>query len=466
MPWRIGLACHTLLAVCAGSDLGTSEAGKFIPQLVIEPTVDPGGIITLAQTVAGTPPAAGSANSGSLNTPNSVAVASDGRLYIAEGRNHVIRTIKVDAGLGSALKVLAGDGKAGWEDGGGEAARFFNPTAIVLDEASATLFVADTSNHAIRRVSTDGMCDTLFKGRSYMQAEARADVTAPQGLWNPQGIALWTDAAGQMHIFVADSDNHRLVALSRSALGVWTLSHVAGTGSSGLADGAAAAAAFRFPRGIAMCADEGGSPLLVVADSGNHVIRRVHSGGGAAGFVYTEGQGWTALAVDTLAGDGEPGFVDSRTKQVKPKASVLRTTRLPASFALPYDVACGEDGAVLVADSANNRVRHVTADGLVITVAGSSEARWADGLGVTQARFSSPHGVSLDARGRIYVADSANHAIRRVIIDTLADESLSSAAYSNGLAAGPAWLLPSAFVAMLLGLAGRRLRPQALRRHS
>jgi len=182
---------------------------------------------------------------------------------------------------------------------------------------------------------------------------------------NPAGVAV-----GGGKVYVGDHSNH-LVRMITPGDAVGTL---AGNGQAGYTDGPAAQARFNLPMGVALAPDG----ALIVADSSNHVIRRIHGG-----------------TVSTLAGAGAQGYQDGA-------AGVAR-------FNFPQAVAV--DGAkVYVADSDNHRVRMIEA-GQVTTIAGGQG--FADGaLGL--ARFDNPRGLALDGSSKIYVADSGNHRIRLI----------------------------------------------------
>lgn len=189
----------------------------------------------------------------------------------------------------------------------------------------------------------------------------------------PYDIA--TDAAG--NAYVADSDNHRIRKIAPDG----TVSTVAGTGEPGFADGPAATAQFNASSGVAVGPD--GS--LYVADYGNNRIRKI----------TFDGQG--GATVSTLAGNAAPGFADGQ--------GVL------ARFAAPSDLTVDAQGVVFVADTDNNRVRRIAPDGAVTTIAGSGTEGMADGEAL-EAQLSTPSDVAVDSRGRVFVADTGNHAIR------------------------------------------------------
>lgn len=745
---------------------------QFVAQVFIEPTIDPSSVFASVSTLSG--PVQGVRRSGWQDGPGQgaryfhpagVAPAGvDGTVYVADVRNHVIRRVYWS---GWAETLAGSAGKPGLVDGEQSAARFYNPSAVAVGP-EGEVYVADSGNHAVRRVSPAGVVTTLFAGRSYVTAEMRMGAKAPLGLWNPCGIAAWATAAGTLRLVVADTDNHRILWLtppgvtpkfkeeagaataaappaapgqvSASAasdgaaaadatagadsadgtggggagtasvdgtaaaggggdsagtatsggggsdstadgstgpspparrlqqgpktlsnsladdvlpgimpavvhrafrtvlhlLGVssaraparrlqqpgnssatddtsaaadsgtaaatgtagsegagasdpnatdvaatpgaatmttaggsagsitpasqfWRLSYFAGVrGMGGLADGDALGrptvdeygrpvprgAMFRSPRGIALCtiqrvvmqsrrrrlqatggdaaatggdaaaggddaaatgdgaaAATGGDdavatggdaaagagatasgdngtaasagtgadtsavvpplppgtdmPLpppppgtititeyhVAVADTGNHAIRSIRHDAAT-----------DTVRVVTLAGSGFPGRDDSRTRREKPKASVLLTSILNASFTLPMAVACGDpQGGVLVADTANHRIRQVRSDGVTVTIAGGDTHGLTDGEG-PYAHFNGPSGITADETGtRFIVVDGKNSALRNMYLNSEALKLTSTA--PRGRAGRTSAGAVTAVAAMLLATA-------------
>ena len=246
----------------------------------------------------------------------------------------------------------------------GALAEFDLPFGVAVD-AAGNVYVADAGNHRIRKVTAAGVVTTL--AGSGVAGDDDGTGTAAQ-FDLPSGVAV--DAAG--NVYVADAGNHRIRKIT--AAGVVTT--LAGS-TFGYLDGTGAAAQFNSPFGVAV--DAAGN--VYVADTNNERIRKIT----AAGVV-------TTLAGSTF------GYVDG--------------TGAAAKFNFPLGVAVDAVGNVYVADAQNNRIRKITAAGVVTTLAGSTLG-FADGTGAA-ARFANPFGVAVDAAGNIYVADTANHRIRQI----------------------------------------------------
>src|SRR5688500_8450786 len=185
----------------------------------------------------------------------------------------------------------------------------------------------------------------------------------------PFGLARGVDGT----LYVSDAgDAQRIRRIGIDGI----VSTVAG-GAPGFADGPGASARFDTPSGVAAAADG----TLYVADTGNNAIRRIAPDG----------------RVSTIAGDGTAGYRDGPGSESR--------------FNGPVGVAVAPDGRVIVADTYNDRIRAIAANGEVTTLAGGSEPGWADGPG-SEARFDTPSGVAVDARGGIVVADTGNGIVR------------------------------------------------------
>ncbi len=337
-------------------------------------TIDAGGIGTVS-TLVGSPGTSGTTDgTGSaarFNGPWGLALDGAGNLYVVDSYNHTIRKITIDAGgVGTVTTWAGAAGSFGSSHGAGSAARFFYPRGLAAD-STGTLYVPDSLNHSIRKITPAGVV-AYFAGRPGYGPEDGTGSDAR--FYSPTGLALGSSG----DVYVADRDNHTIRKVTSDGV-VTTLAGAAG--SRGTADGEGNVARFNRPSGVALHH----SGEMYVADRGNHTIRKVTLDG----------------VVATFAGSaGDPGASDG-TVDV-------------ARFSEPNGVAVDEAGNVYVADRGNHTIRKITAEGIVTTLAGLAGASGsADGTG-SAARFSTPAGVAADSLGNVYVADMNNHTIRKI----------------------------------------------------
>jgi hypothetical protein len=334
-------------------------------------------------TVAGLP-SIGSVDGGGIsaqfNRCAAVVVDSQGNIYVADTNNSTIRKV-TPAGVVTTLAGLANN--TGSTDGTGSAARFFDPAGIAMDGAG-NLFVADTGNYAIRKLTPAGVVTTLA-GSAGNSGYADGTGSAARFVL-PIGVVL--DSAG--NAYVADSDGNTIRKITPAGV-VTTLAGSGQVPSQGSADGTGASARFSLPHGVAV----DGAGNLYVADDQTSIIRKITPAG----------------VVTTLAGTaGIRGVADG--------------TGSAAQFDFPSDLAVDSGGNVYVADTYNHAIRKITPAGVVTTLAGlQGISGSADGTG-TAARFYTPGGVTVDGSGNVYVADTGNQTIRKVtsagVVTTLA----------------------------------------------
>jgi len=291
--------------------------------------------------------------------PTGVAVDSSGNLYVADQHIHRIRKIEPN---GETTTIAGGGDRTGFADGLGPSARFNFPTAVALD-SSGNVYVADTNNNRIRKI-------TLGSEVSVSTLTTNTGTTAEFS--TPKGVAV--DSEG--NVYVAAERIHRIHRITDEGV----VSLFAGS-SQGSANGRGTSAQFSTPQGMAVDA----SGNLYVADHYNHLIRKITPEG----------------VVSTLAGT-------AGTKGDRDGAGTSK-----ALFHYPSDVAVDAEGNVYVADRNNHRrIRKITAAGVVSTLAGSTEG-YQDGVGAS-AQFDYPNGVAVDAEGNVYVADASNRRIRKI----------------------------------------------------
>ena len=306
---------------------------------------------------------------------------------------------------GALTTTLAGSGSQAFADGAGAAASFFSPAGVAVIPSSGIIVVTDVFNNRIRLVSPSGLTSTLAGSGRAAFADGEG---AAASFNNPSGVSVIPSSG---IIVVTDTSNHRIRLVSPSGL----TSTLAGSGSAAFADGMGTAASFNQPQGVAVIPSSG---VIVVVDCFNNRIRLVSPTG----------------LTSTLAGSGVyGGFADG--------------TGAAARFYVPQGVAViPSSGFIVVADSANNRVRLVSPSGLTSTLAGSGSAAFADGAGPA-ASFNFPNGVAfIPSSGVIVVADIGNNRVRLVspsgLTSTLAGSG-ASAGFIDGAGAAARFNYPN-----------------------
>ena len=314
-----------------------------------------------------------------FNFLTGVALDADGNVYVADSGSHTLRKV-TPAGVVTTLAGTAG--VSGSADGAALGAKFDTPSGVAVDSAG-NVYIADTLNHTIRKLSSAGVV-TTFAGQA--GASGSADGTAGAArFFGPQGLAL--DASGA-NLYVADTNNDTIRRIVVASGAVTTVAGAAG--EAGSADGLGAVARFNGPSALTIDA----SGTLYVADTDNHVIRTITSAG----------------KVTTLAGRaGRSGASDG--------------TGLAAAFNHPSALAIDGSNNLYVLDTDNHTVRKVvSAAGVVTTLAGQpGTSGSADGGGTydsdgnplgSAARFNYPAGLAVTADGDLYIADTNNHTLR------------------------------------------------------
>lgn len=275
--------------------------------------ITPDGTVT---TIAGTG-AIGTLDGPGLTAtfryPDGAVVDSQGNIFISDQSNHKIRKLATD-GL---VSTFAGSGVAGFLDGAGTTAKFYYPAGMAID-TDDNLYVADYSNHRIRKITPGGVVTTYAGLATAGAVDGNVSVAKFNG---PTGVGV--DTSG--NVFVADYWNHKIRKITPSG----DVSTVAGTGIAGAADGSSATASFNHPAIVAVDAHN----TLFITDEGNNKIRKINS--------FNE--------VTTFAGTGTAGAVDG----------IANT----AAFNGPTGVCVENSGTVCVADYANHKIRKITTYG-------------------------------------------------------------------------------------------------------
>jgi uncharacterized repeat protein (TIGR01451 family) len=394
------------------------------------------GVVT---TVAGTPGAAGTTDgTGSaarFHFPFGIAVDTIGNLYVTDQSNHTIRKI-TPAGVVTTLAGAAG--VIGSADGSGSVARFYYPSGIALDSAG-NLFVADTYNYTIRKITPGGSVST-FAGTAGASGTANGTGSSASFIF-PYGVAV-----GGANVYVADTWGCTIRKITSAGV----VTTVAGTPRTpGAANGTGSAAQFNYPYGLSA----NSTGMIYVADSYNKEIRKITSAGAVstlagsatsdvggvgssdgtgrmARFNYPNGvavSGTTVYVADSYSGTirkiTSSGVVTSFAGTARAFGSADGTGSA-ARFYYPYGLAADKAGNVYVADTNNHTIRKVTPAGVVTTLAGAAGVSGsANGTG-SAARFNSPYSVAVDGSGNVYVADTLNFAVRKItaggVVTTLA----------------------------------------------
>lgn len=324
-------------------------------------------------TLAGRALVSGSSNGPAatalFNDPAAIVADTTGNLFIADSQNHVIRKI----GTNGSVSTFAGQaGMPGSSDGSGSQARFDTPSGIAV--GNGDFYVSDTGNHMVRRITSAGVVSTIagLSGQSGFTNGVRAAARFN----SPLGITV----AGDGTIFIADSGNHLIRAIAPDG----SVTTLAGRAENwGSQDGVEDSARFNGPVGLAL--DAQGD--LFVSDSNNHAIRKITR----AGIVTT----WAGMP-------GVDGFTNG--------------DRLQARLSKPAELAFDKHGNLFVADSFNHLIRKISRTGKVSTVTGVAGIDGSADGSNGQARLFNPYGLAICPDGSLVVTDAYNELIRMVLV--------------------------------------------------
>lgn len=356
--------------------------------------------------------------------PTDVARGPDGRLYISDTRNECIRV----RGTDGQVSTVAGVPKLpGGEDGLSSEARFRGPRGVAFGPDGA-LWVADTENNALRKILPDRTTVTV----AGLPVGSRDGMGTGARLNSPNGVAMGN--AGEL--WIVDTGNSVL----RRVLPDGTVTTVAGlAGVTGITDGTGSEALFSFPSGVVVTPDQ----VVYVTDKGAHTLRRCTLEGQVTTLAGTPRRSGTADGLGSEARFDQPdGIILDRDgtllvadsgnhciRRVTPAGEVTTVAgvagtagsqdgpREQALFRQPRRLCLASDGTLYVADSGNATIRRIRSNGDVTTLAGKAGAvGYADGAG-GDARFSSPIGIALDSKGNLFVADQGNRCVRQIDAD-------------------------------------------------
>jgi sugar lactone lactonase YvrE len=304
----------------------------------------------------------------SFNSPVGLAVGPSGYIYVADTDNHTIRKITPD-GIVTTLAGVAGS--IGSIDGIGSVAKFFSPVGIAVDSLE-NIYVTESGNHTIRKITPSGVVTTVA-GKALSFGDANG-IASEARFYSPEGITV--DSAG--NLYVTEYFNHTIRKISFDGI-VTTFAGL--SGAPGNTDGKGVFARFNNPRGLAIDAAHN----LYVVDSLNYTIRKIKPDGG----------------VSTIAGTaGVMGNIDG--------IGAAARFKNPSSLALDFL------GNIYISDSGNHSMRMLTPKGEVSTIAGLGGMIGSHDGNISEANFNYPYGVGVDSSGIIYVADTDNKTIRKI----------------------------------------------------
>ena len=384
----------------------------------------------------------GTGTAARFNRPQGVVVDSGGNVFITDTDNSTIRK----ATSAGAVTLFAGTaGSQGGTDGTGTAAHFTKPTGLGRD-ASNNLFVTDVSGQTVRKITSTAVV-TTFAGSNGVSGSNDSNTGASARFSSPSGAVV--DPSGD--IFISDATNGTV----RKVTSAGAVTTVVGTaGSQGSVDGTGAGAMFYRPVGLAADA----SNNLFVADPVAHAIRKITTSGVVATFA-----GYSAVVgandnTGSLAGFRDPSGViadsggnlfiadtgNHTIRKVTPTGAVTTfaglagstgttdATGTSARFSSPSGLAIDRSNNIYVADTGNHTIRKVTSGGVVTTVAGLAGTSGSTDTTGTSARFKSPAALAVTSAGILYVADTGNYTIRKIVLSSGAVTTLAGSAGTTG----------------------------------
>lgn len=399
ITYSLGSGCSDTFAVTASDSVLT---------ILGEATVLIGGTGTLTATAPG--------GTWSSSAPEVATISSSGVVTGITGGTVVI-TYTLSPGvfttltlsvpfintttIGSRMSTIAGTSSPGFTgDGGASASARINGPRYAVTDAAGNIYFSDYANHRVRKISTTGIITTVAGNGTAGYLADGVQATATR-LNKPSGLAI--DASG--NLYVADQGNFRI----RKVDGSGVITTIAGTGTAGpFVEGSAATSAKINPFGMTM----DGSGNIYFTDDSHRVLKLEAS----SGNIYR------------IAGTATPGYGGDGGAATS------------AQLSSPGYLCLDGSGNLYVSDRDNHRIRKITSSGTISTVAGSGTSGYSgDGGPATSAQLDFPAGIRIDASGNLYIADRANHCLRKVtsagVISTVA--GVGNVADNSGTCGSP-----------------------------
>jgi uncharacterized protein (TIGR03437 family) len=384
--------------------------------------ISPSGTLTLAagNSRPGFSGDGGPATAAQLNTPQGLAVDSQGNLYIADQVNNRVRMVSPQG----VINTFAGNGKLGQPrflgDGGQATAANLNLPAGVAVDHSGNVYIADTGDNSIREVGTNGVINTIA-GTGFSGICCDTQLASGSVLSQPEDV--FVDGSG--NVFIADTGNAAIREITAST-GIINFIAGACTITSTTTDtntGETCAVGYAGDGGLANAAGLV-EPMAVAVDSSGNVYIAEPTDGRIREVSTVNGK----VDINTIVGNGTLGFSGDNAAATS------------AELNRPTGVAVDASGNLYIADSLNNRIRLAKAGGNISTFAGNGGYSYSgDGGPATSAQLNAPHGVAADTAGNFYIADSGNNVVRKVsangTITTLAGNGTAGFGGDGGAAA-------------------------------
>ena len=315
----------------------------------------------------------GLATAAQIDSPTCLATDRAGNLYINDQFNHAVRRVSPSG----VITTIAGNGSAGFStDGIAATAASMTLNWGIATDTSGNLFITDQTYHRVRMVNAAGIITTIAGNGTFGFSGDGGSAVLAQ-MKSPLGIT--TDPAG--NVYVGDFYNFRIRKIALDG----TISTYAGNGSNGYSGDGGPAINAQLSYVFGLSTDVAGN--LYICDASNNCIRKVSTDG----------------VITTVAGNGTVGY----------NGDGIAATA--ASLSHPLGVYALPTGGLLIADYKNNRVRRVTASGIISTIAGTGDAGYTgEGMPATAARIHHPVGVIMDEEENIYVSDMLNARVRKI----------------------------------------------------